>query len=81
MKKRNWRKPKDSDWLRVTFDGEQYITRDWDLKFKLARKKIGNKRGDFFVSGNKVLFYEKHVVATWKHERFADKACTIRVKV
>ena len=74
-------KPKDTDWLRVTFGGKNYVCRDWDLVIKLARKKNGNKKGDYYLQGNKVLFYEKKVIGKWKHERFADKACTVPIKV
>ena len=65
----------------MTFDGETHVCRDWDLVLKLAKKKNRNKKGDYYLSGNKVLFYEKKVIGRWKHERFSDKACTKLVKV
>ena len=75
-------KPNDStDWLRVTFDGETHVCRDWNLVMKLAKKKNKNKKGEYYLHNNKVYFYERKVIAKWKHERFADKACTKRVRV
>lgn len=74
-------KPKSTDWLRVTFDGKRHICRDWDLVIKLAKRKNKNKKGGYYLDGNKVVFYEKKVIASWKHERFSDKDCTKRVKV
>ena len=74
-------KPKNTDWLKVTFDGKSYICRDWNLVIKLAKKKNGNKKGDYYLDNNRVLFYEKKVIGKWKHERFSDKACTKPVKV
>ena len=74
-------KPKDTDWVRVTFDRKRYVTRDYELALKLAKKKNNNKTGDYYFSGNKVVYYEKKIIGTWKNERFADKACTKRVRV
>lgn len=74
-------KPKETDWLRVTFDEEVRVCRDWDLVLKLAKKKNNNKKGDYFLDGNKVVFYEEKVIGKWKHERFADMACTKPVRV
>ena len=81
MANERFARPKDTDWLRVTFDGEQRVCRDYNLIIKLAKRKNRHKKGDYHVSGNKVIFYEKKVIATWKHERFSDKDCTKRVKV
>lgn len=75
-------KPSKDDWLRVTFDDKEHICRDWDFVIKLAKRKNKNKKGDYYLeSGGKVIFCERKVIATWKHERFSDEACTKRVKV
>lgn len=75
-------RPSNKDWLRVTFDGKQQVCRDWDLVIKLAKRKNKNKKGDYYLGRNgQVIFCERKVIATWKHERFSDKACTKRVKV
>lgn len=72
---------KDTDWLRVTFDGKTQISQDWDLIIKLAKRKNKNRKGDYSIEGDKIVFYEKKVIAKWKHERLSDKECTKRVKV
>jgi len=74
-------RPKDTDWLRVTFDGKSYVCRDWNLVLKLAKKKNGYKKGEYYMDGGVVTFHDKKVIGKWKHERFADKECTKRVKV
>ena len=79
--KHKYSKPKDTDWLKVTFDGTSHVCRDWDMVLKLAQKKNGNKKGEYYRDGDKVLFYEKKLIGKWKHERFSDRACTKPVRV
>ena len=67
------------DWLKVTFEGESYATKDHGLAIKLAKKKNKNKPGRYFRDGGVITYWEKKVLGKWKTERFADKACTRKV--
>jgi hypothetical protein len=69
------------DWFRVTYNGKQYLTQEFSFISKLAKKKNKNKAGRYYLDNGIVTFWEPKVLGKWKCERFADKACTKRVKV
>jgi hypothetical protein len=54
----------------IIIDGERFVTQGNPCKFIVRQGKKKNRRrdkkGEYFLSGNKILFHEVHVVGTYK---------------